>query len=78
MRQSYFLRVISQSPTEFWINNPTREHADLAIAHGASGCTNNPSYTQKMVDHPNEGAREGPGTSQEKTGEAENVGARQR
>jgi transaldolase len=50
--KSYFLRVIDQTPTEFWINNPTREQADLAISHGASGCTNNPSYTQKMVDHP--------------------------
>jgi transaldolase len=53
---SYFMRVIRQTPTEFWINNPTREQADLAIAHGASGCTNNPSYTQKMLDHPSEGA----------------------
>src|SRR5271157_5396958 len=55
MRQPYFLRGVTQTPTEFWINNPTREHADLAIANGASGCTNNPSYTQKMVDHPKEG-----------------------
>jgi len=55
VKQPYFLRVAAQSPTEFWINNPTREHADLAIANGASGCTNNPSYTQKMVDHPKEG-----------------------
>jgi transaldolase len=53
---SYFVRVTQQTPTEFWINNPTREQADLAISHGASGCTNNPSYTQKMVDHPTEGA----------------------
>ena len=55
MKQPYLLRVAAQSPTEFWINNPTREHAGLAIANGASGCTNNPSYTQKMVDHPQEG-----------------------
>jgi transaldolase len=53
--KSYFMRVNQQTPTEFWINNPTREHADLAISHGASGCTNNPSYTQKMIDHPTEG-----------------------
>jgi transaldolase len=52
---SYFLRVTHQTPTEFWINNPTREQAGLAISHGASGCTNNPSYTQKMIDHPLEG-----------------------
>jgi transaldolase len=52
----YFIRVAQQSPTEFWINNPTREQADLAILNGATGCTNNPSYTQKMIDHPTEGA----------------------
>src|SRR5512146_1241731 len=54
-QESYFLRVIHQTPTEFWINNPTRAQAGWAISHGASGCTNNPSYTQKMVDHPLEG-----------------------
>jgi transaldolase len=53
--EGYFQRVIRQTPTEFWINNPTREQTDLAIAHGASGCTNNPSYGQKMIDHPTEG-----------------------
>jgi transaldolase len=52
--ESYFMRVAHQTPTEFWINNPTREQADLAIAQGATGCTNNPAYTQKMVDHPSE------------------------
>lgn len=55
MKEPYFLRVVNQTPTEFWINNPTRGHADLAIVNGASGCTNNPSYTQKMVEHPIEG-----------------------
>jgi len=57
--ESYFMRLAQQTPTEFWINNPTRAQADLAIAQGASGCTNNPSYTQKMVDHPAEGAYAG-------------------
>ena len=51
----YFMRVTEQSPTMFWINNPTLEQADLAIENGALGCTNNPSYTQKMIDHPAEG-----------------------
>ncbi|MEW5870839.1 MAG: transaldolase family protein [Chloroflexota bacterium] len=50
----YFLRVSEQSPTMFWINNPTRRQADLALENGALGCTNNPSYTQKMIDHPEE------------------------
>jgi transaldolase len=39
----------------FWINNPTRTQADLALDHGALGCTNNPSYTQKMLVHLEEG-----------------------
>jgi transaldolase len=55
MHEPYFIRVAKQTPTEFWINNPTREQADLAIANGATGCTNNPSYSQKIVDHPTEG-----------------------
>jgi transaldolase len=54
--ESYFVRVSQETPTEFWINNPTREQADLAIANGATGCTNNPSYAQKMIDHLSEGA----------------------
>jgi transaldolase len=55
MKKSFFIRLSEQTPTEFWINNPTREHADLALLHGATGVTNNPSYTQKMIDHPIEG-----------------------
>ena len=51
----YFIRVTEQTPTMFWINNPTRKQAEMAIANGALGCTNNPSYTQKMIDHPEEG-----------------------
>jgi transaldolase len=50
--KSYFKRVAEHSPTMFWINNPTQPQADLALEHGALGCTNNPSYTQKMLDHP--------------------------
>ena len=54
-KEPYFIRVMKQSPTEFWINNPTRRQADMAIANSATGCTNNPSFTQKMLDHPEEG-----------------------
>jgi transaldolase len=56
MSKPYFIRVTEQSPTMFWINNPTRKQADMAIEHGALGCTNNPSYTQKMLDNPEEKA----------------------
>jgi transaldolase len=52
MMKPYFQRVAEQSPTMFWINNPTQPQADMALEHGALGCTNNPSYTQKMLDHP--------------------------
>ena len=55
MNETYFHRVTSQTPTMFWINNPTCKQADLALEHGALGCTNNPSYTQKMFAHPEEG-----------------------
>jgi transaldolase len=55
MKQPYFIRVANQTPTEFWINNPTCEQADLALTNGATGCTNNPSYSQKMIEHPSEG-----------------------
>lgn len=56
MRDGYFHRVTTLTPTKFWINNPTRHEADMAIEAGATGCTLNPSYTQKMIDHPEEGS----------------------
>lgn len=56
MAERYFRRVAALTPTKFWINNPTRDEARWAIAEGALGCTNNPSYPQKMIDHPEEGA----------------------
>ncbi|HUV15242.1 MAG TPA: transaldolase family protein [Pelolinea sp.] len=53
--KSYFHRVHELTPTKFWINNPTREEADWALAEGASGCTCNPSYCGKMLfDRPGE------------------------
>jgi transaldolase len=51
MNDGYFHRVTAQTPTRFWINNPTPAEADMAIAAGASGCTCNPSFCQKMLDH---------------------------
>jgi transaldolase len=55
MSTHYFHRVAQQTPTQFWVNNPIREEADQAIREGATGCTCNPSYCQKMIDHPREG-----------------------
>lgn len=49
MNNEYFHRVQEQTPTRFWINNVTREEAGIAIEAGAVGCTQNPSYTWKMM-----------------------------
>ncbi len=46
---SYFWRVRKSTATRFWINNVTMKEADLAIEHGASGCTQNPSYVWKIL-----------------------------
>ena len=52
MKEGYFHRVKKLTPTRFWINNVTKEEANLAIKNGATGCTQNPSYTWKMLTHP--------------------------
>ncbi len=54
MANSYFHRVRALTSTKMWINNVTREEAQMAIDAGACGCTQNPSYTWKMLTHPNE------------------------
>ncbi len=54
MISDYFKRVGQLTSTKFWINNVTREEARLAIEAGAVGCTQNPSYTWKMLIHPSE------------------------
>jgi len=48
--QGYFHRVQNETPTRFWINNPTLEQAKKAIAAGAQGCTTNPSYVFKLFN----------------------------
>lgn len=53
-KNTYFHRVQAQTPTRFWINNVTREEARMAIDAGAVGCTQNPSYTWKIVQCPEE------------------------
>jgi transaldolase len=53
-KNSYFHRLQEQTPTRFWINNVTREQANLALEAGSVGCTQNPSYTLKMLEDPKE------------------------
>lgn len=50
MQENYFRRVQEKTGTSFWVNNVTLEQADLAIAAGARGCTQNPGYTWKILD----------------------------
>ncbi|NLD59974.1 MAG: hypothetical protein GX647_10005 [Clostridiales bacterium] len=55
--QGYFHRVSRMTPTRLWINNVTPEEAEAAIAIGATGCTQNPTYPEKMLTHPEGKAR---------------------
>ncbi len=50
----YFYRVEHETPTRFWINNPTIHEAKMAIGEGAVGCTTNPSYVSKLLAAPEE------------------------
>ena len=56
MTKNYFQRVMDLTPTKFWVNNVTPEEARVGLEAGALGCTQNPSYTWKMITHPHGGA----------------------
>lgn len=51
-KKHYFHRVMEQSETRFWINNVTKNEAHWSIEEGAIGCTQNPAYVWKMMNHP--------------------------
>lgn len=40
----YFSRLVSETLTRAWVNNPTEAEIGLALAHGAVGSTTNPAY----------------------------------
>jgi transaldolase len=42
--ETYFRQMTAETPTRAWVNNPTLEEVDLALAQGAVGCTTNPAY----------------------------------
>ena len=50
--KGYFHRVQEETPTRFWINNPTMAQAEKALRAGAMGCTTNPSYVSKLFSSP--------------------------
>jgi transaldolase len=41
---SFFQRLVAETPTRVWVNNPTLDEIDLALAQGAVGSTTNPAY----------------------------------
>jgi transaldolase len=49
MAEGYFHRLHRETPTRLWINNPTLEEADQAIAAAAISCTTNPSYAARVI-----------------------------
>ena len=50
MAADYFHRLAAETPTRFWVNNPSGEEMDKAIAAGAINCTTNPAYCSKLLD----------------------------
>ena len=52
--KGYFHRVSALSPTKLWINNVTVEEARTAIDAGAVGCTQNPTYTWRILSKSSE------------------------
>lgn len=57
MATGYFERVQRETPTRFWINNPTLSEMRQAIAAGARSCTTNPTYCSRLIDAEPEYAR---------------------
>lgn len=49
MPVEYIQRVLRQTPTRLWINNPTGTELDHAIVAGAISGTTNPSYCSKLL-----------------------------
>ena len=49
MSTTYFDRIVAETPTRVWVNNPSRAETDLAIANHAINCTTNPAYCAKLL-----------------------------
>ncbi len=45
----YFHRVARETPTRFWINNPSGSEMELALQAGAVSCTTNPAYCARLI-----------------------------
>jgi transaldolase len=49
MLENYFGWLAQETPSRVWINNPTEEEIDLALAQGAVACTTNPAYGGNLL-----------------------------
>lgn len=49
---TYMREVKATTPTRAWINNPTLEEVDLALAEGAVSCTLNPAFCSRIIQMP--------------------------
>ena len=49
MPSGYFHRVAEETPTRFWVNNPTDQDMEQAISAGAINVTTNPAYCSKLI-----------------------------
>ena len=49
MSSGYFHQLYEETPTRFWVNNPSAAEMDLAIAAGAINCTTNPAFCSKLL-----------------------------
>jgi len=50
MPENYFLDLNKTTESRFWINNPTKREAELAIEQGAIACTTNPAYCSRLIE----------------------------
>jgi transaldolase len=44
-----FHRLHAQTPTRFWVNNPSPSETEKALAAGAINCTTNPAFCAKLL-----------------------------
>ena len=49
MAADYFHQLHKETPTRFWVNNPSGAEMERAIAAGAVNCTTNPAYCSKLL-----------------------------
>ncbi len=49
MSSTYFARLVAETPSRVWVNNPTLEEVELAQGQGAVGSTTNPAFSGGLL-----------------------------